>query len=466
VRLGITRPATLDPALATTPDELLVDSQLYRSLTAYDPITLAPVPAVASAWTSSADFEHWDFTVAAGSRFSNGQQISAADVVASLRRVEANRAVSPGTELLRHVRDITSPGSGVVHLDLDAPLAVLPSVLGSTNLAILPAGTGAIPAQPVGSGPFLISSSTTSRLVLQPVPGVKAFVDRVEFDFFADAAASYQAFVAGQVDWSRVPSDQLASAKERYGTAGIAPYLAELFYGLNVKSTTFADIRFRQAIVEAVDRAAIDQDVYHGSVLPLDSIVAAGIPGYPVPVCGTACRYDPAAARALLSAAFPGKAPPAVTIDYDEDPTQEAVAKAIATDLAAVGIATTLVPKPLAAYQALAASGQLQLFHLGWVAGYPSPEAFLGPLFGTASPDNLTGLSSNVAAPALAAAEQEPNASQRFLDYAASERATLGQFPLIPLGQYQTVAVISSRTRGFVTLVTGAVDLTKVWLAS
>lgn len=465
MRVGITRPSTLDPALATTPDELLMAGQLYRSLTAYDPASLAPVPSLAASWTSSADQRHWDFKLAPGVRFSDGRPITAADVVASLQRVEADRSASPGAALLEEVSGITAPQSDVVHLDLAAPLAVLPSVLGSTNLAVLPAGTGVIPERPVVSGPFLIRLLGSSQLVLQAVPGGTALVDGVEFDFFPDAAASYQAFVDGRLDWSRVPADHVAGAEARYGSAGVAPYLAELFYGFNLQSPTFADSRFRQAIVQAVDRDVIIKSVYHGSVLPLDNVVV-GIPGYPAPLCRDACHYDPAAARALLAAAFPGHAPPAVIIDYDEDPTQEAVAKAIGGDLAAVGIAVTLRGKPLAAYQAFAASGQLQLFHLGWVAGFPSPDAFLGPLFGSRSAANLTRLGSAAVDSALLAARQEPHVSQRMADYAAAERGALALVPVIPIGQYQTAAVISGRTRGLVTPLTGFVDFSRVWLAS
>jgi ABC-type transport system substrate-binding protein len=455
----------LDPALATTPDELLIAGQLFRSLTAYDPVTLAPKASLATSWRASADQRHWDFTLDPNARFSDGRAVIAADVLASLQRVEADRAASPGAALLQDVTAVTSPRAGVVHFDLATPLAVLPSVLGSPNLSVLPAGTGADPEQLVGSGPFRIRSSGASELVLERAPGEQVPLDGVEFVFYPDVGASYQAFVTGQLDWSRVPADQLAAALARYGKAGVQPYMAELFYGFNLKSPTFADRRFREAILRAVNRGSIVNGVYHGSVLPLGNVVVPGIPGYPAPACGEPCGYDPVAARALVAAAFPGRAPPAVMIDYDDDPTQELVAKAIAADLTAVGIRATLRGKPLAAYQAFAASGQLQLFHLGWVAGYPSPEAFLGPLFGSGATANLTHLGSSTVDAALASARQEPDLNKGMSDYAAAESAVLDQIPLIPIGQYQTAAVVSGRTRGVATLITGMVDFSRAWVA-
>jgi ABC-type transport system substrate-binding protein len=233
----------------------------------------------------------------------------------------------------------------MVHFDLATPLAVLPSVLGSTNLSV-PAGTSADPEQPVGSEPFRIRSSGATQLVLERVPGEDVPLDGVDLVFYPDAVASYQAFVAGQ----------LAAAEARYGTRGVEPYLAELFYGFNLKSPTFADRRFRQAVVRAVNRGAIISGVYHESVLPLDNVVVPGIPGYPAPVCGEACRYDPVAARALLAGGVSGPGPARGHDRLRRGPAQEAVAKAIAADLAAVGIPATLRGKPLAAYQAFTAS--------------------------------------------------------------------------------------------------------------
>ena len=45
IKVGIERPQSLDPAQARTPSELLVADQLFDSLTAYDPETLAVQPA-------------------------------------------------------------------------------------------------------------------------------------------------------------------------------------------------------------------------------------------------------------------------------------------------------------------------------------------------------------------------------------------------------------------------------------
>src|SRR5512143_1712244 len=63
LRLAVTTPSTLDPAKARTLDEQLVADQLFDSLTAWDPKTLAAGPAIAASWTPTPDQLHWDFTL-------------------------------------------------------------------------------------------------------------------------------------------------------------------------------------------------------------------------------------------------------------------------------------------------------------------------------------------------------------------------------------------------------------------
>ena len=150
LRVGLTSPSSLDPALARTPDELLLAGQLFASLTAYDPASGEPVPALAASWQASADERSWEFTLAAGRRFSDGGPLTAADVASSLERVARLGSASPGASLLAGVHGIaryatggatrldgvTTPAPDVVRIVLDRPLAVLPSLLGSPNLGI------------------------------------------------------------------------------------------------------------------------------------------------------------------------------------------------------------------------------------------------------------------------------------------------------------------------------------------
>jgi ABC-type transport system substrate-binding protein len=242
------------------------------------------------------------------------------------------------------------------------------------------------------------------------------------------------------------------------------PYIAELFYGFNLKSPKFADRRFREAIVRAVNRDEIVKSVYGGNAHPVVGLVADGVPGHLDDPCGDRCRHDVGKARALLAEAFAGKAVPSIQIDFDDDPTQIAIAKAMQKNLADAGITASLRPHPYADYLTFAIGGQQELFRLGWIGAYPTPDAFLYPLFASGSADNVTGFNAPAVDQLLKAARSEPDAAKRLAEQQDAERQIMSQLPVVPLAQFETDAVIAARVRGLVLSAFGTFDASAVWL--
>jgi oligopeptide transport system substrate-binding protein len=177
--------------------------------------------------------------------------------------------------------------------------------------------------------------------------------------------------------------------------------------------------------------------------------LATGVPRRDGDACGQRCRHDPDRARALLAEAFPTGNIPEVAIDHDDDPTQAAVAAAIKTELDTVGIPSVLRPHPFADYGKFLVSGQQELFRLGWIADYPSPDGFLTPLFSSTSPDNLTGLASPQIDQKLAEARAEPDPEQRLRLYLQAEQLVLDQYVVVPVAQLESRMVASSRVKGW-----------------
>jgi peptide/nickel transport system substrate-binding protein/oligopeptide transport system substrate-binding protein len=484
-RAAVVKPASLDPAVARTVDELLIVDQLYDSLAAYDPKTLEPVPSLASRKASD-DRLHWEFTLRDGARFTDGSKVTAADVKATLDRVARKETASSVTDLLEPVtgyRAVAVDGSAselagvvvvsdtVVRIDLDAPWSGLPSAIANPALGILPKAVidagGAFPATPVSSGPFRVASATADKLTLVPAPGVRARSKRIELSLVADKAKAFDALVAGRVDWSEVPSDRLAEAKKEFGDDLFEPYVAELFYAFNLRNPKFADLRVREAIVRAVDRKKIIDDVYEGSVRPMDGLIAEGMPGHQENPCGDRCDHDVERSKALIAElAAAGITMPEVVIDFEDDATQTAVATAIKDDLAAVGVTATLRPRPLADYQQFAVSGEQELFRLGWIAPYPSADGVLVPLFSTGSPNNLTGFSNATVDEALKSARSAPGADAQIAAYQSAEKAVLAELPIIPIAQFEIQSAANGRVRGLDVTSAGSFDGRRVWVVA
>jgi len=264
-----------------------------------------------------------------------------------------------------------------------------------------------------------------------------------------DVHAAYAAFQAGLVDVPPVTTARADDAAKNFGRQGMTPYIGLVFYGMNLKSPDLADPRFRQAIALAIDRKEIVDNVYQGSVALATGLVADGVPRRDPNACGDRCRHDPDRARALIAEAFPTGNIPEVAIDHDDDPTQAAVAAVIKTNLDTVGIPAVLRPHPFADYGKFLVSGQQELFRLGWIADYPSPDGFLTPLFSSSSPDNLTGLASPEIDQTLASARSEADPAKRLALYLKAEQLVLDQYVVVPVAQLQSRMVASSRVKGF-----------------
>lgn len=485
-RAAIVRPTTLDPAQARSVDELIVADQLFDTLAATDPETQEAVPALAASWTVSPDQLQWDFTLRSDARFSDGAPVTAADVKATLDRIVRKDSGSSVADLLEVVAGYRAAAvdgtatelTGVVaaaerslRITLESPWSVLPTVLANPAFGVLPKAVAGAPfpaasAQLATSGPYRIANAADARLSLVPAPGVKAASPGVDFVLFDDKAAAYDALVDGDVDWSEVPPDRAEDAAKAFGRTHFRPYVAELFYAFNLRNPKFADARFREAIVRAVDRDAIVRSVYGTSMRPAVGLVVEGVPGHQEDPCGGRCVHDPDRARALLAEiAAGGGAVPEIAIDFEADDTQTEVATALREALAAVGITATLRPKPLEDYQRFAVSGEQELFRLGWVAPYASADGILSPLFLTGFPNNVTGFSSAGVDDVLRAARAEADPAARIERWRTAERLILAELPIVPLGQFELHSAAAGRVRGLAITVTGTFDARTVSVA-
>ena len=462
---------SLDPADTRDPKAVMVVDQLFDTLVR-NTGELRPVPGLARSFDSNATQTVFSFHLAPGVRFDDDTPITSADVKFTLERIARKGSDSP---LAVHLEAVTgyaayhtagtapglagveTPDSATVVVRLDRPFSSFPAVLGHPGFGIVPKAAverlgDSFRQTPVGSGPFrLVDSSDPGRLTLRRAPGhaPEARVDGIDFVDFKDADAAYAAFEDGTVDVSPVPPARANDAARLFGRRGMSPYIGLVFYGMNLKSPDLADPRLREAINLAIDSQEIVDDVYQGAAAAATGLVADGVPRRDGDACGDRCRHDPDRARALLAEAFPTGDIPEVAIDHDDDPTQAALAAVIKTELDTVGIPAVLRPHPFADYGKFLVSGQQELFRLGWIADYPSPDGFLTPLFSSTSPDNLTGLASPEIDEKLATARAEADPEKRLALYLQAEQLVLDQYVVVPVAQLESRMVASSRVKGW-----------------
>lgn len=482
MRMPVRRMSSLDPIDLRDPSSVLIARQLFDTLVGYDPRTLALTPRLASAWESLDGGARYLFHLRPDVRFHNGREIGADDVVFALNRLASKQAHSELALLLDQVvgfesfnrtgtaptlEGIRSIDPATVEIRLKSRWIEFPYVL--TNVATAPVPAELVQApesfklQPVGSGPYRLGSplkaGDDNRLVaFTGYWDKKPSIRSVKLLSYDQISSAWPDFESGALDVSEVPVPDIASARARYGDAGFSPLAASIFIGINSKLVP--DVRLRQAVSSALDRAQICSQIFGGALTPSRSIIPRALSVGTPPTCGAGCGPDLQKAKSLSGQLSSSAA--ALTYDFQNTPHFGELAAAIQKQLSSADITVAGRPMDLADLSnTLNASGS-QMFNIGWVGEFPSMQWFLDPLLRSSSADNHIGYRSSQIDAALDAAKAEEDPKVRAAIYRTLETSALGDAVIIPLGEFSNRYAASSRLRGFYVDETGGFSLQKM----
>lgn len=269
ITVGITQDLdSLDPhkAVAAGTEEVLIN--IFDGL-----IKVASngdfVPAVASAYEISEDGLKYDFTLRKGVKFHNGKEVTAEDVIYSLKRV-AGLDGTPDPEVLVKsafsvIKEINKTEDGV-EVILSEPATEL---IGFFTCSIIPCDYDAQATAPIGCGPFkFVSYEPMRSIVLEKnedyyVEGVP-YLDGVTFKISADTDAAFLELMVGGIDiFPYLTADQANQLKGNYNIEDGTMNLVQALF-LNNAREPFTDVRVRQAICYALDRQGIINVVAEG----------------------------------------------------------------------------------------------------------------------------------------------------------------------------------------------------------
>ncbi len=268
----------LDPVFGTATISNIAGMMIYESLFSWDS-GLQPRPQMAERWSVSPDGLTWQFTLRPGLRFHDGQAVTTADVIPSLRRWMdfdgGGRALAEDLISMKPVDGVTFT------MELRQPF---PSML--ATLAAAPSRFAAImrardltdPTKPVttaiGSGPFRFVPGervSGSRLVWERNPdyvprdeppdgtagGRVVKVDRVEWDILPDAATTVAALQTGEVDLVEQPALDLLPLIVRNPQIKVERLTSisnQTMLRANNLQWPFTDVRARQALNYIIDQ--------------------------------------------------------------------------------------------------------------------------------------------------------------------------------------------------------------------
>ena len=304
------RPLSLNPLVgAADPAVRDVGELLYRRLLRLDSRGY-PAPDLATGYTVSDDGLTYHLPLQRGQLWSDGQEITADDVVATITWVQSHGYSDAATAAPWRDVHVRPDGDGVT-FDLAGPRASFPAQL--SQLPVLPLGhlgagalaklpsTAAVPLPT--SGALRVVNTTPASITLFPNPRspTQVHVNQVELDLygsFADAAAAFRAGTVNAV--LATDPRQRAQLIAAGGTAhDIATFrFVDLLF--NERVPILADPVVRQAIAGSIDRTLLVRGPLGGMAVPLASPVPAGV-AWAQPSQAIPARDLTAAATALDS---------------------------------------------------------------------------------------------------------------------------------------------------------------------
>lgn len=358
-----------------------------------------PAPEAAE----SCDWENdttYTCTLKQGQMFSDGTELKAENVVHSIERNLAIEHESNGWQLLSGVENVEAVDEYTVTFTLKSADATFPYILTTGAAAIVPMSYPADALQPndqvIGSGPYTVESfDTTQQIELGINPEYTGDLEvknsGVILQFYQQESALKQAVQEGEVmvayrSLSVTDVADLEENGEQYGVSVVRGEGLEINYMvMQTGRKPFNEPAVRKAIAHIIDRQAIAESVYQGTVTPLYGPVPEGLEGH-VPSFEQVYGAEPdvAAAEQLIQEA--GVQTP---IEFDlwwmpdrygqeiGDMYGEIQRQLEATELFKVN----LEQLSWAQYSTTFSDQSMDAFDLGWFPDFPDSSNYIAPFF-------------------------------------------------------------------------------------
>jgi peptide/nickel transport system substrate-binding protein len=467
IRGTIDQPTSLDPAGAYDLPSYDVLTNVYQNLLTIPPGGTKPVPEAAQ----SCDFTDkttYKCTLKDGLKFSDGSPLTAEDVKFSFDRNIKIAAATGASSLLTNLKSTEAPDPKTVIFHLKEPDVTFPALLTAMSFAIVPSDV--FPKdklQPdnkvIGSGRYTVASyEPGQQAVLEKNPEYTgadpAKNDRAIIQYFDKASALKLAVEQGDVDiaYRNLSPTDFADLRNTSGVNVIGGKGIEIRYlvfneNLQPGANDAQKLAIRRAVAYTIDRDAIVNDVYSGTVQPLYSMIPKGLDFAGEPFKDEyGASPDVNAAKAELQKAGV-KTPVSLEVWYTPShygPVSGDEYAEIKHQLDDSGLFTvTLKSTEWNQYSEAALTDKYPQYQLGFFPDYPDPDDYASNLWGSQS--FLNDHYSNSRVDKLLAQERATSdAATREKAFAQIQKIAAADAPTIPVWQGGQVAAVRDNIHG------------------
>jgi oligopeptide transport system substrate-binding protein len=499
---GINDIDTFDPALATDLPSVTAISMVFTGLVSLNR-NLVVQPQLASSWSVSPNGLTWTFHLRPHLTFSDGTALTSRDVAYSLDRALQSGTHSPtAPTYLGLIKDAdklvkgqirTLIGDSVLIPD-PYTIVILARQKASYFLDALTYPSSYVVEQKLiqkygkawtdhleeggGAGPFKVKEYThNQRIVFVPNPnyyGPKPQLQQVIFPFYKTIATAYKAYQAGQVDFTTVPSEEIAAVRNS-AEFHLVPELVIRYYGMNYLTKPFDSINIRRAFALALNKDELAHAIWKDVNIPTNHIIPEGMPGYDPFLKGpdgtTSTHGNPKAAQQYLQKGLQDEGVtsvsqlPPIVLTYPTGSADLANEVAAAVQMWQHVLGISVKAEAVDFNRLLAELNSnpgnphgLQMWAIGWVADYPDPQDWTTLQFDAGVANNQVNYGQNNAPDhlqqqavqkqlELADTIADPNA--RMQAYQNAEQQLVNDVAWLPVTQARIAYVLRPYVQGF-----------------
>ena len=232
---------------------------------------------MAESWTVSEDALTYTFNLRKGIRFSDGSEMTAADVVFTYNMVKENQAENENVDLSR-LESVTADGNHTVHFTLSEPYS--PFLDTTAMLGIVPQNSydsTSFDRMPIGTGPWkIVQYDANQQIIAEPneyyYEGTTS-LDRVSL-VYLDNDSALSAARSGKLDVVMVSPDYAGETIDGMSmhpleTMDIRMISLPVIEPIEKDGVTYgnaitSDSAVRQALAIGIDRKAIIENAFNG----------------------------------------------------------------------------------------------------------------------------------------------------------------------------------------------------------
>jgi oligopeptide transport system substrate-binding protein len=312
----------------------------------------------------------------------------------------------------------------------------------------------------IGNGAFILKEWVhQDHMTFEPNPnywGTKPKLTKITYKMITDANAALAAYKNNELDISGVPvGTESATMADVVYSKEIVRYaeLVTFAFQFNVNKAPFNNVKVRQAMATAVDRAAFVNNVRGGVGKVALSWIPPGMPGHDATL-GAEYAFNVTKAKQLLTeAGFPnGAGLPELKFQFSDTAGNRTIAQFLQAQLKQnLNLDLVLEPMESKAFSQMVNAEQYSWAWYGWGADYPDPDNWLPQLFMTGAGNNHTGYSNAAYDTLCRNALKELDATKRAQLWADAAKIINADVPIVTMFYRERFVLVKPSVKGLKT---------------